>query len=236
MLDKHLVVEVRPQANEKNIVRWGNYRITILQDRLFRLERSKKQKFRDEATQSIWYRDMLEQRFSVSGDGEVLKIVTEACTLIVKDKREDCRIEIDGKTLEIDNSGNLLGTSRTLDGYDGDVFVGIQNKRAKDMPEDAKLKLENGVCSLTGVAVFDDVNSLTLSGDGEVKPHRGDGSDEYIFAYGDNYRAAIKALYMICGRTPLIPRFALGNWWSKNEIYNEVDILTFASIREIAFV
>ena len=58
MIDKHLVADVRPQAKEENMVRWGNYRITVLQDRLFRLERSENKKFRDEATQSVWFRDM----------------------------------------------------------------------------------------------------------------------------------------------------------------------------------
>lgn len=225
MLDKHLVAEIRPQAKNENIVCWGNYRITVLQDRLFRLEYSDNQKFRDEATQSVWFRDMPEQTYTLTDSGSELKIETKACILIVKEKREDCRIEMDGKLLEIDNSKNLQGTSRTLDGYDGQMFIGFQNKKAADMPETARIKLANGVCSLNGVAVFDDVNSLTLDTDGEVKPLRGEGSDEYIFAYGDDYRSAVKALYMICGSTPLIPRFALGNWWSRYYIYTDKEYL-----------
>lgn len=225
MLDKHLVADVRPQAKEENMVRWGNYRITVLQDRLFRLERSENQKFRDEATQSVWFRDMPVQEFTVTDWDNGLRIETGACTLIVKEQREDCRVELGGKILEINNSGNLQGTSRTLDGYDGEMFIGLQNKKAADMPEEARIKLESGVCSLSGVAVFDDANSLTLEADGEVKPLRGDGSDEYIFVYGDDYRSAVKALYTICGNTPLIPRFALGNWWSRYYIYTDKEYL-----------
>ena len=142
MLDKHLVAEIRPQAKKENIVCWGNYRITVLQDRLFRLERSENQLFRDEATQSVWFRDMPEQTYTVTDSGSELKIETKACTLIVKEKRTDCRIEIGGKVLEIDNSKNLQGTSRTLDGYDGQMFIGLQNKKAADMPETARIKLE----------------------------------------------------------------------------------------------
>ena len=225
MLDKHLVADVRPQAKKENIVYWGNYRITVLQDRLFRLERSENQLFRDEATQSVWFRDMPIQEFQVTEREQELMLTTEACTLILRAKREDCRIDLEGQILEINNSGNLLGTSRTLDGYDGQMFIGLQNKKAADIPETARIKLEKGVCSLNGVAVFDDVNSLTLDTDGEVKPLRGEGSDEYIFAYGDDYRSAVKALYMICGSTPLIPRFALGNWWSRYYIYTDKEYL-----------
>ncbi len=225
MLDKHLVATTRPQAKEKNIINWGNYRITVLQDRLFRLERSENQKFRDDATQSVWFRDMPEQEFTVTDDGNTLTVSTKQCTLIVKESRENCRVKLNNEFFEINNEGNLKGTARTLDGYDGDMFVGLQNKKASEMSEDKRIKLENGVCSVNGIAVFDDVNSLTLGTDGEVKPIRGDGSDEYIFVYGDDYRSAVKALFMICGSTPLIPRFALGNWWSRYYIYTDKEYL-----------
>lgn len=225
MLDKHLVADVRPQAKEENMVRWGNYRITVLQDRLFRLERSENQTFRDEATQSVWFRDMPAQEYTWKVCENEFVLDTGACQLIIKEDRNDCRINLEGKILEIDNSCNLLGTSRTLDGYDGEMYIGLQNKKAADMPESARIKLANGVCSKNGVAVFDDVNSLTLGEDGEVKPMHGEGSDEYIFAYGNDYRSAVKALYMICGSTPLIPRFALGNWWSRYYIYTDKEYL-----------
>ena len=82
-----------------------------------------------------------------------------------------------------------------------------------------------GVCSKSGVAVFDDVNSLTLGEDGEIKPIRGNGTDEYIFVYGNDYRSAVKALYLITGKTPLVPRYALGNWWSRYHEYTQEEYL-----------
>ena len=74
MLNKHLIMETRPQANEGNILRWGEYRITVLGDRLFRMERSERGIFRDSATQSVWYRDMPKQafRFMETQDGAVI--------------------------------------------------------------------------------------------------------------------------------------------------------------------
>ena len=42
-LDKHLVAKLYPIANGKNIICWKDYRITVLQDRLFRVEKSKNQ-------------------------------------------------------------------------------------------------------------------------------------------------------------------------------------------------
>ncbi len=48
MIKKSLIAETKPVANEKNIVCWKDYRVTVLQDRLFRLEKGKT--FRDSAT------------------------------------------------------------------------------------------------------------------------------------------------------------------------------------------
>jgi len=225
MLDKHLVIHTRPVANEKNIVVWGNYRITVLQDRLFRLEYSKKKQFRDEATQSVWYRDMVEQSFSVEEREGKLYVCTSACALIVANKRKHCRVNLNGALKEIGNRGNLKGTYRTLDCYDGDTLVGVKDELKRDQTKRSKIKLANGVCSVSGIAVFDDVQSLTLGEDGAVKPIRGDGSDEYIFVYGDDYRGAVNALYMITGKVPMLPRFALGNWWSRYHVYTDKEYL-----------
>ncbi|MBR3864225.1 MAG: DUF4968 domain-containing protein [Clostridia bacterium] len=94
MLNNHLLVTTNPIANDKNIILWGNYRITVLQDRLFRIEYSENKKFRDEATQSVWYRNMPEQKFACEEREGKLYVKTMACSLIVAKKRKDCRIEI----------------------------------------------------------------------------------------------------------------------------------------------
>ena len=58
MLDKHLIAAVRPKALEENQVEWKESRITVLTDRLFRIEKDSTRTFCDEATQTVWYRDM----------------------------------------------------------------------------------------------------------------------------------------------------------------------------------
>ena len=222
MLNKHLIAKTRPYANKENVILWLDYRITVLQDKLIRLEKSANKLFRDDATQTVWFRDMQKQNFTVQeSDGELV-VKTDSVILILKPNREDCRIKLNGKTLKIDNSENLKGTFRTLDEYDGDTYVGkSKTMRKKDQPESSRIKLGNGVCSLNGVAVLNDSQSLTLGQDGEVKPQRADGSDEYIFAYGNDYRGAVNALYLISGNVPLIPRSVLGNWWSRYYVYDE---------------
>lgn len=94
---------------------------------------------------------------------------------------------------------NLGGTARTLDGVDG------------------RMPLEQGVVSQSGFATIDDSTTMLFEDDGSIAPRRpGSGRvDGYLFAYGHDYRDAVKALYSISGPTPVLPRWALGNWWSR---------------------
>lgn len=223
MLDNHLIAHLRPVAARENIVKWGAYRITVLQDRLFRIENSPSGNYRDAATQCVWYRDMLPQKFSVKISRAGCKIITASCELILKERRDDCRIIVGGKKLRIKNDGNLSGTYRTLDCCDGDVYHDPETGKIH------KISLGMGVCSKTGVAVLDDSASLTLCENGEVIKERGDSTDEYVFAYGHDYRGAVRALYIITGSVPLIPRFALGNWWSRYFAYTDKSYLALLS-------
>lgn len=217
MLDKHLVTIQKPMAEIENIIFWNDYRITVLGERLFRIEKSENRAFRDLATQAVWFRNMPMQVFEyVTGEDELI-IKTAASVLHIFKKRSDCYIQIDGKKIELNNVGNLLGTYRTLDQCNGGRFI--------DSSGDCDIKLGIGVCSANGVAILDDSNSLSLDRNGEILPYTADGTDEYVFAFGNNYRSAVKALYMITGATPMIPRYALGNWWSRYHAYTDKEYL-----------
>ncbi len=224
MLKKSLIAQTAPIANAANVVTWKDYRVTVLQDRLFRMEKSPAKQFRDDATQAVWFRNMQPQNFTFTDNGNTAVIDTGVCRLILASSRTACRVELNGKSRKINNSGNLKGTARTLDLCDGDAF--FHNYHSGDWKTYKKLKLDNGVCSRTGIAVFDDAASLSLGGDGEIKNVQGNGTDEYIFAYGADFRGAVKALYLITGATPKIPRYALGNWWSRYHDYTDKEYLT----------
>ncbi len=231
MLDLHLQVKTRPFAKEKNIIYWNDYRITVLQSRLFRLEKSENKIFRDKATQTVWFRDMPEQKFSVSKNDEEIIVDSVDCRLIVRKDRDLCRIILDGKEYHIDNSLNLKGTCRTLDCYNGKYLSKVV-VNGKEIDPHKKIELGNGVCSKNGIATFNDENSLSLDENGVIVPEIGSGTDEYIFAYGKDYRKAVKAFYMITGNVPLIPRYALGNWWSRYHAYTDWEYLSLLNTFE----
>lgn len=222
MLHPHLIAQTRPAAKDENIILWKNYRVTLLTPMLLRVEENTAKQFCDEATQAVWFRDMPAVKHTAKDDGESCTIKTDALTLCLKETLEDSRIRLaDGREAAINNEGNLLGTWRTLDCCDGDFWFPYAGKR-----EDGhKIELENGILSRSGVAVVDDSASLLLKADGTVAPREVQEKDIYVFAYGDDYRAAIQGLYKICGAPPLLPRYALGNWWSRYWAYTQEEYL-----------
>ena len=76
-----------------------------------------------------------------------------------------------------------------------------------------------------GSAVLDDSKSLLMTEDGWVTPRKKGVQDLYFFGYGWNFRLALKDFYHLCGKTPMLPRFALGNWWSRYWRYSEASYM-----------
>jgi alpha-glucosidase (family GH31 glycosyl hydrolase) len=60
---------------------------------------------------------------------------------------------------------------------------------------------------------------MLFTSEGWVAPRVPGRRDGYLFAYGDDYRGALQALFSISGKAPAVPRWALGNWWSKYYAY-----------------
>ena len=212
---KHFIPKISPVANPKNIVTFENYRITVLDQGLFRIEQNMDLTFHDSATQSVWFRNMPPQSFQVKRDGKNISITTDRASLVISPIFSESYIIINGRKLPLENSENLLGTYRTLDCYDGEISIRTTET----------LKLDNGVCSKNGLAVMDDSASLLLCEDGTLAPPSEDVLDLYVFAYGTDYRSAVRSLYSICGYPPMLPRFAFGNWWSRYHAYSDKEYL-----------
>ncbi|MBQ8817477.1 MAG: alpha-xylosidase [Clostridia bacterium] len=218
MLNKHLIAKTAPDTRVENIVLFKDYRISVLYDRLIRIERDVNKKFCDKATQAVWFRNMPCVDFRVAAADKYIDVITEKIALRIYEDFSRSYCIVDGKKRTLDNKDNLLGTYRTLDACDGCEKVEWSGEREK-------IRLENGVISRSGVAVYDDTSSLILGEDGKLYLRDDDDLDLYVFAYGTDYRAAIKALYGICGAVPMIPKYALGNWWSRYYAYTESEYL-----------
>ena len=195
---KRFEIPVLP-ARAQNVVNFGGARITILTDRLFRVERGATT---DLPSQTVWNRDLGEVDFRCQKQGSALLVTTPRVSFRVGASGKVSSVCLDGKPLS--TRGNLKGTARTLDHTDGPT------------------PLDRGLIAKGGLAILED-KGLLLKDGGFVE--RGKGVDQYWFAYGADYRAALRDFYRLSGATPLIPRYALGNWWSRYKAYTQQEYL-----------
>ncbi len=215
----HLRISPRPLAVPENIIVHGAYRVTVLTDRLFRVECGN---FTDEATQSIWYRDFPKVAYTWFAEENRLTVKTDALTLSIDTNcfPNSTVIFSGGICAKLDNRENLMGTCSTLDTNGSH----LRDNPAVNQYDRYHIPLDVGVCARNGVAVYDDSNSLLLYPNGKLAPHNTD-LDAYVFAYGHDYKASVKALYQLCGNTPVVPRWALGNWWSRYWPYTQQEYI-----------
>lgn len=47
--------------------------------------------------------------------------------------------------------------------------------------------------------------------------------DLYVFAHGRDFAGAVADLQRLAGPTPLLPRWALGKWWSRYHAYSDAE-------------
>ena len=216
MLDKHFFIHTDSKTNTNDIITFKDYRISLLKDRLIRIERSKDNHFLDIPTSAILYRnfDEVEKEIKVFDTG--IEIKTNSVTFYIDEDFEKSYVLIEDKKVKLDNKENLLSTFEGLDGCDGNV-----NDHYANPPR--PLVLEKGVCSKNGVALIDDSKSMILNGKGLFEKQ--ERFDVYVFAYGHEYQEAVKDFYLISGNVPLLPRFALGNWWSRYYAYKDQEYL-----------
>jgi alpha-glucosidase (family GH31 glycosyl hydrolase) len=208
---QHFRLDTHPIADPANVLNGDRYRITVLDAGLVRLEYDESGTFEDRASQTAVNRAFPATDFEVTETENLLEVHTARLHLIY-DKgpftTHGLSVQAKGGYHSNDsvwrygqNTPNLGGTARTLDDIDGAT------------------PLEDGVLSFNGVALVDDSRTVLLEQDGWIAPRHPGTLDLYVFCYGRDYRAALKALYTLTGHTPLLPRYALGNWWSRYHPY-----------------
>jgi|LSQX01.1.fsa_nt_gb alpha-glucosidase (family GH31 glycosyl hydrolase) len=217
MLDYHLRIKTTAKSSESSFIYWQDYRISILFSKLIRIEKNKDKYFNDQPTQGVWYRKFDTPKFSHKEiNKNLLLIETKDVELYLHTNFKQTYVVINKKKILLSKSQNLLGTYKTLDGYNGLHFEGFD-----DLGNRKKITLEDGVVAKNGIALLDDSKSLIINELGQLEIAKENHLDVYIFCFGKDYRLAVKALYEITGYVPLIPKYALGNWWSRYYEYSD---------------
>lgn len=209
MLKEALRAHTAGTAKEKQIFIFGHCRLTVLTPRLIRVEHCPDGAFEDRASTAVWFRAFDVPPCKATLHRGTITLTTPEITLTVHARTGTPQTVTfsNGKTADCLNFGNLRGTCRTLDATFGPV------------------PLQDGLVSRDGVSLLDDSRSFLLDAGGRFCPRKRKGKDVYVFAYDHDYRAAIQDFYKISGSVPLIPRFALGVWWSRYHAYTQEEYL-----------
>lgn len=209
--------DIFPLCRQEAQIQGEYYRISVLTAGLIRLEYDATGKFEDRATQSVINREFSLTPFTVIDQQDHLEIMTDKVHLVYDKKpfsKNGLSIQAMGDFSAHgsiwhygEHFEDLGGTARTLDEADGAVT------------------LERGIIGRQGFSLLDDSHSLLLTETGWVEPRNGSCNDIYFFGYGHDYLQALKDFYHLCGKAPMVPRYALGNWWSRYYKYTEASYL-----------
>ena len=215
MIPSQFRITTQPIAESGATIRMPQARFTILTSRFIRMEYDPADVFEDRPSQIFWFRQQPIPRFEVKYKNNGCEIITEHLKIVYtgsKFRKESLSVVSRDKRFtwhfgDVDQA-NLGGTARTLDGVSGQT------------------RLEPGLISQDGWTVIDDSRGLVFNDDGWLEP-RNTGSDVrdiYFLGYGHDYLACLRDYSKVSGAVPVLPRWVLGNWWSRYWAYSQQEL------------
>jgi alpha-glucosidase (family GH31 glycosyl hydrolase) len=135
-------------------------------------------------------------------------------------------------------TGNLGGTARTLDLADGNRIIPFKKQPdghlAPDPDSAFAVDCGLGLLSRDGWALVDDSQSAVLDPRAEgispwaVERPYGERLDWYFLGYGLDFKQALADASQVFGVQPLLPRWALGYWYSRYWAYTDRELEALA--------
>ena len=206
MLKESLIAKTDAKADKSQIFSGFGLRITYITSRLIRVEKA--EYITDYPSYTVWFRRFDGGNMIVKSNSKTVTVETDDCIFTIKKfKPYSVYFKDSGKTQVFSKQKNLKGTCRTLDGTFG------------------KVPLDDGFITSGGAYLLDDSHSMLIDENGRFVQRQAGSIDYYAFAYGKNYRETVRAFYKISSPAPLVPRYALGVWWSRYHAYTQQEYL-----------
>jgi len=221
------------EAQAEEVYRDNTVRFTLIDEGTIRLEYAPDGKFVDDKSFVAVIRNYGDVPHKASTGGSKVTITTSKFKLVYK--KDGAPLSPKNLTITsakalgtaftwtpgTEQKGNLKGTYRTLDGYDGNMFQYSNPKT--EMP------LEDGLLATDGWTLIDDSKSYLFDGaqdwDWVKERSSADGAqDWYFMAYGHDYKGALRSFTKFAGKVPLPPRYTFGYWWSRYWSYSDKDL------------
>lgn len=186
----------------------GNSRFTFITDHLVRMEYAQHQKFLDDSTLFAVDRSPREVDYSVARRGRTYVLSTPAMRIEYDDDglpfgQNNLRVffQAGGKErrwcLTDQQSGNLGGPVTTVDAVAG------------------PLPLPEGLLSRDGWYLINDTGADVWRNGWLAPRDRDHVQDLYLFVYGEDYKAALRALKAVSGPVPMTRKYVHGSWYCR---------------------
>ncbi len=204
------------RVNERCIFIGPKYRIEVLTERLIRLEYSEQGKFVDSASALVINRNFERPLFEVKEDQIFIYINTKYINL--KYMKNEKLSEKSLSATIIYSKKEWFYTQKEVKNYGG-TTISLDN--TLKMPN-----LDKGLFNPDMYLIMDDSNSLLLDENSNVYKREEDSKDIYIFAYSNDFNEVLKDYFHLTGNPAFLPRYALGNWWSRDIPYQDEHIIS----------
>ena len=207
------------KSNPGAIIKGDKYRFTILTERLIRLEYSNDAKFDDRASELVLCRNFDVPQYDIRQDEMLLEISTKYFTLTYV------------KNAPFKGSGmNAMKNLRVaLNGTNNVWYYGhpeARNYFGSNISVETKDEtyINRGLYSLEGFVSLNDSNNFRFNQFGMIESPIPNNIDIYLFMYDKDFGYCLQDYFKLTGNPSMIPRYALGNWWSRETAYNANDV------------
>ena len=222
-LGNHFQINPEDLISDRRIVFKGvNYRITILSERLIRFEYSLDGLFYDGATEIVHNRNFPVPNIKVEQDDRYLVITTKYFILhYAKEKPFKGPSFAPDSNLKV----KLVNTDKLW--YYGHPEARNFKGSAFSIEDfGSKTDLSNGLYSTDGFATLDDSYTMLINNAVFLESSSVKINDFYLFTYRRDFGLCLKDYYTLTGYPPMLPRYALGIWWNRDQIYSFEDTKT----------
>ena len=210
----------KAKSDAKVVVAGKCYRFSVISERIVRLEYSPTGQFNDRPTQLVKKRNMGIPDFAVRQDASIMELTTKYFTLsyIKEQPFEGSKID-PMKNLKI----TLMSKDRdrSKDWYYGHPEARNMLGNMVGVDVNTPVQFQKGLYSLDGFVSIDDSNTKVIMEDGTLSDPIPNHIDIYVFMYDRDFKHTLFDYFKLTGAPALIPRYALGNWWSRNYAYDD---------------
>ena len=222
--DQFLVDYRRAKSDSKACVSGQKFRISVITERVVRLEYNPNGTFVDLPSQFVQSRNIGMPVFTLRQDNNMIQITTKYFELLYVKEQPFAGTSINpAKNLKITLLSNI-DKDRQRDWYYNHPEVRNMNGNISGFDLPLNDRFQRGLYSIEGFASFDDSDSKLLDRDGTFVERPQGSIDVYVFMYDKDFKEALIDYFKITGFPELLPRYALGNWWSRDLEYSNDDV------------